>query len=88
MPFLSLILVVAAFNMIGALTMLVMEKQKDIQVLKAMGADDQRVQQDISSAKVCCIALLGAALGIIAGPFAVLGTAYNFTWFRCKAAHL
>lgn len=42
---LSLILLVAAFNMIGALTMLVLEKQKDIAVLKAMGADDGRIQQ-------------------------------------------
>lgn len=41
---LSLILIVAAFNMIGALTMLVMEKQKDTAVLKAMGANDQLVQ--------------------------------------------
>ncbi len=40
---LSLILVVAAFNMIGALTMLVLEKQKDIAVLKAMGASETRV---------------------------------------------
>jgi lipoprotein-releasing system permease protein len=42
---LSLILVVAAFNMIGALTMLVLEKQKDIAVLKAMGADDAYIQK-------------------------------------------
>ena len=42
---LSLILLVAAFNMIGALTMLVLEKQKDIAVLKAMGADDGRIQR-------------------------------------------
>lgn len=41
---LCLILVVAAFTMIGSLTMLVMEKQKDIQVLKAMGASNRRVQ--------------------------------------------
>jgi len=41
---LSLILLVAAFNMIGALTMLVLEKEKDIAVLKAMGASDKRVQ--------------------------------------------
>ncbi len=40
---LSLILLVAAFNMIGALTMLVLEKQKDIAVLKAMGANDSRI---------------------------------------------
>jgi len=42
---LSLILLVAAFNMIGALTMLVLEKQKDIAVLKAMGAHDSRIHQ-------------------------------------------
>ncbi|MEO8712717.1 MAG: FtsX-like permease family protein, partial [Parafilimonas sp.] len=41
---LSLILLVAAFNMIGALTMLVLEKEKDIAVLKAMGASDKRIQ--------------------------------------------
>ncbi len=41
----SLILIVASFNMIGALSMLVIEKRKDIQVLKAMGADDSMVQK-------------------------------------------
>ncbi len=41
---LSLILVVAAFNMIGALTMLVLEKQKDISVLQAMGASTHRIK--------------------------------------------
>ncbi|MFT4022548.1 MAG: FtsX-like permease family protein [Flavihumibacter sp.] len=41
---LSLILVVAAFTMIGSLTMLVLEKQKDIQVLKALGASKKRIQ--------------------------------------------
>jgi len=42
---LALILVVAAFNMIGALTMLVLEKQKDIAVLKAMGANNNRIMK-------------------------------------------
>jgi lipoprotein-releasing system permease protein len=60
---LSLILVVAAFNMIGALTMLVMEKEKDIQVLKAMGANDRRIQQ-IFLGEGLLIALLGAGLGV------------------------
>jgi lipoprotein-releasing system permease protein len=41
---LSLILLIAAFNMIGALTMLVLEKQKDIAVLKAMGASNLLIQ--------------------------------------------
>ena len=42
---LSLILVIAAFNMVGALTMLVLEKQKDIAVLKAMGAHNSLIQK-------------------------------------------
>lgn len=42
---LSLILVVAAFNMVGALTMLVLEKEKDIAVLQAMGAGRSRIQK-------------------------------------------
>jgi lipoprotein-releasing system permease protein len=41
---LTLILIVAAFNIVGALTMLVFEKKKDIQVLKAMGADNRFIQ--------------------------------------------
>lgn len=42
---LTLILAVAAFNMVGALTMLVLEKKKDIQVLKAMGANNRYIQR-------------------------------------------
>lgn len=42
---LCLILVVAAFNMIGALTMLVLEKQKDISVLYALGANNNFIQR-------------------------------------------
>ena len=41
---LTLILLVASFNMVGALTMLVLEKQKDIAVLKAMGAGNALIQ--------------------------------------------
>ncbi len=44
---LTLMLIVAAFTMIGALTMLVLEKQKDIQVLKALGADNSRIRKNI-----------------------------------------
>jgi lipoprotein-releasing system permease protein len=61
---LALILAVASFNMIGALTMLVMEKQKDIQVLKAMGANDQRIQR-IFLGEGLLIALLGGGLGTL-----------------------
>ena len=40
---LTLILLIAAFNMVSALTMLVLEKQKDISVLQSMGADKKMI---------------------------------------------
>lgn len=61
---LSLILVVAAFNMIGALTMLVLEKQKDIAVLKAMGADESYIQR-IFLNEGFVLAVVGGGSGII-----------------------
>ncbi|MDX2047532.1 MAG: FtsX-like permease family protein [Chitinophagaceae bacterium] len=60
----SLILIVAAFNMIGALTMLVLEKQKDIQVLQAMGAGKTLVKK-IFLSEGMLIALIGSAGGIV-----------------------
>jgi lipoprotein-releasing system permease protein len=61
---LSLILVVAAFNVIGALTMLVLEKQKDISVLKAMGADDSYIQR-IFINEGFVLAAVGGGSGIV-----------------------
>jgi lipoprotein-releasing system permease protein len=61
---LSLILVVAAFNMIGALTMLVLEKQKDISVLQAMGASQQRIQW-IFISEGLLLAGLGGGAGML-----------------------
>lgn len=59
---LSLILVVAAFTMIGALTMLVLEKQKDISVLYSLGGNRQFIQKIFLSE-----GLLLAFIGSIAG---------------------
>lgn len=61
---LSLILVVAAFTMIGSLTMLVLEKQKDIQVLKAMGASSGRIQS-IFISEGFLLAGIGAGAGML-----------------------
>ncbi len=61
---LTLILAVAAFNIIGSLTMLVLEKKKDIAILQAMGA---------SSGRIHFIFLLeGLLLGIIGGGIGML----------------
>lgn len=64
---LSLILVVAAFTMIGSLTMLVLEKQKDIQVLKALGATNNRILSIFISE-----GFLLATTGAIAGSLLAL----------------
>ena len=42
---LLLVLLIASFNMVGALSMLVIEKQKDIAILKAMGAEPSAIRK-------------------------------------------
>jgi lipoprotein-releasing system permease protein len=61
---LSIILIIAAFNMIGALTMLVLEKQKDITVLKALGASDGLIQK-IFLTEGFLLAAVGGGAGMI-----------------------
>ena len=61
---LCLILIVAAFNMIGALTMLVLEKQKDISVLHALGANKNFIQK-IFLSEGLLLALIGTVVGML-----------------------
>ena len=61
---LSLILVVAAFNMIGALTMLVLEKKQDISVLHALGADRSFIQRIFLTSGLL-LAFLGGGAGML-----------------------
>jgi lipoprotein-releasing system permease protein len=65
---LSLILVVAAFNMIGALTMLVLEKKKDITVLHALGADKTIIRK-IFLSEGLLLAGLGGIVGMLLALF-------------------
>jgi len=61
---LSLILIIAAFNMVGALTMLVLEKEQDIQILQAMGASKTFVQKVFLTEGVL-LAFAGSLMGIM-----------------------
>lgn len=61
---LSLILVVAAFNMIGALTMLVLEKREDIGVLHAVGADRGFIKK-IFLTEGLLLAIIGGGSGML-----------------------
>ena len=61
---LTLILIIAAFNMVSALTMLVLEKQKDISVLQSMGADRPAIQK-IFLTEGILLGMIGAGAGIL-----------------------
>jgi lipoprotein-releasing system permease protein len=75
---LSLILIIASFNMIGALTMLVLEKQQDVQILKAMGATNFFVQKIFLTEGVL-LAFAGGVIGIgMALLLCYLQTTFHF----------
>ena len=61
---LTLILIIAAFNMVSALTMLVLEKRKDISILRSMGTTKAGIRK-IFLAEGLLLGLIGAATGII-----------------------
>ena len=63
---LTLIIVVAAFNVSSALIMMVREKTKDIAILKAMGASQSSVRK-IFLGKGMVIGSVGTGLGITSG---------------------
>lgn len=63
---LTLIILVAAFNIAGSLVMMVMEKRKDIAILKAMGATARSIGR-IFVLKGLAIGLIGTILGTAAG---------------------
>ena len=65
---LSLILLIAAFNIIGSLTMLVLEKQKDIQILKAMGANNNLIR-NIFLTEGILLAFVGGITGSAIATF-------------------
>ncbi len=61
---LCLILIIAAFNMISALTMLVLEKKQDISILQSMGATNISIR-NIFLAEGVLLGLIGTAIGTI-----------------------
>ena len=61
---LCLILIIAAFNMIGTLTMLVLEKKKDISVLHALGGSKWFIQKIFLNAGML-LAIIGGVMGML-----------------------
>ena len=63
---LSFILMISIFNVIGSLTMLIIEKKKDINILRSMGASEQLIQH-IFILEGIFISMIGAIGGLILG---------------------
>lgn len=63
---LTLILIIASFNIIGSLTMLIIEKERDIEILKSLGADNSLIQK-IFIFEGWLISIIGALAGIFLG---------------------
>lgn len=74
---LSLIIIVAAFNIISSLFMIVKDKTKDIAILKTMGASVSQIM-GIFIINGLLIGVIGTFLGLILG----LGVSYNIENIR------
>lgn len=63
---LTLIIIIASFNIIGSLTMLIIEKERDIEILKSLGADNNLIQK-IFIFEGWLISIIGAMAGLFLG---------------------
>ncbi len=68
---LAFILLIASFNLLGSLTMIIIDKKNDIFVLKSMGADNKMIKQ-IFLIEGWLISLIGAFIGIAIGIILIL----------------
>lgn len=75
---LTFVLIVAIFNIIGTLTMLVIDKKQDIAILTSIGADKSLIQR-IFFFEGMMIAMIGCVIGLILGLiFCLLQQHYGF----------
>lgn len=63
---LSFILLIAVFNIIGSLSMLIIEKKQDVQILKHLGASDSIIKR-IFLFEGWMISIIGAIVGVVLG---------------------
>ena len=81
---LGLILLIATFSILGSLTMLIIEKKKDINVLYCMGCELATIKK-IFFAEGVLITLTGAVLGLVSG-FTICALQQNFGFIKLGAA--
>ncbi|MDX9847659.1 MAG: FtsX-like permease family protein [Tenuifilaceae bacterium] len=63
---LSFILIIASFNIVGTLSMLIIDKRKDVETLRSLGADNRTIQQ-IFTTEGLLISIAGTAIGAALG---------------------
>ena len=68
---LTFILILATFNVVGSLSMLMIDKRKDTEILKAMGADNRLIRK-IFMNEGLLIAVAGGIIGLLLGIVVVL----------------
>jgi lipoprotein-releasing system permease protein len=83
---LTLILVIASFNIIGSLTMLIIEKERDIEILKSLGADNNLIRK-IFIFEGWLISIIGAIAGIVLG-FSICWLQQTFGLVRLQSESL
>lgn len=66
--FLTFILVIASFNVIGSLSMLIIDKREDVNTLRNLGANDNQIVR-IFLFEGRMISFIGASLGVVLGLF-------------------
>lgn len=62
----TLILIIASFSIVGSLTMLIIDKQRDIQILQSLGANSKLIKR-IFIFEGWLISILGSLIGIALG---------------------
>jgi len=83
---LTLILIIASFSIIGSLTMLIIEKERDIEILRSLGADNDLIRK-IFIFEGWLIAIIGAIAGIFLG-FVVCYIQQKFGIIRLRGESL
>ena len=78
--FLTFILVVACFNIIGSLSMLIIDKKADVQTLRNLGASDDQICK-IFLFEGRMISTIGAVLGLVVGLLFCWGQ-MKFGWLK------
>lgn len=76
---LGLIMIIAVFNLVGSLTILILEKDEDIRMLKTMGASNKLVLR-IFLLEGMLVNLVGTVIGIVLGLITCLAQQYFGLW--------